>query len=127
MRRFLIAGAAFVALCAPAALADAHSEIVQAQTHAGLAASASDITGVHQHMHHALNCLVGPNGTGYDSKEMNPCANAGKGAIPDTTDAARKTALQAVVDQLTSGIAETDAAKAKAVATKAAGMLKAVQ
>lgn len=127
MRRFLIAGAAFAALCAPAALADAHSEVVQAETHAGLAEKASDITGVHQHLHHALNCLVGPKGDGYDAKEMNPCANAGSGAIPDTTDAAKKKALQAAADQLSSSIAETDETKAKAGATKAAGMLKAAE
>jgi len=127
MRKFLVAGAALAALCAPAALADAHSEIVQAQTHAGLAAAASGIDGVHQHLHHALNCLVGPNGTGYDAKEMNPCANAGNGAIPDTTDAAKKKALQAAADQLSSAIAETDEARAKAGATKAADMLKAAE
>ena len=126
MRKFVFAGA-LMALAAPPALADAHSEIVQAETHAGLAAQASAIDGVHQHLHHALNCLTGPDGKGYDAKEMNPCANAGKGAIPDTADAAKKKALQAAADQLTASIAETDAAKAKQGATKAADMLKAAE
>ena len=62
---FLIAGAAFAA--------DVGSEITNAQTHAGLAASAANLDGVHMHMHHALNCLVGPKGDGFDSSQMNPC------------------------------------------------------
>jgi hypothetical protein len=126
MKKFVFVGV-LMALAAPAALADAHSEIVQAETHAGLAAQAGSLEGVHQHLHHALNCLVGPAGNGFDAKEMNPCANAGNGAIPDTTDAAKKTALQSAADQLSTSIAETDADKAKQGATKAADMLKAAE
>ena len=126
MRKFVFVGA-LMALAAQPALADAHSEIVQAETHAGLAAQAASLDGVHQHLHHALNCLVGPGGTGYDGTQMNPCANAGTGAIPDSADAAKKKALQAAADQLTASIAETDAAKAKQGATKAADMLKAAE
>jgi hypothetical protein len=127
MRKFVVAGLALAALAAPAAFADAHSEVVQAETHAGLAAKADTLDGVHQHLHHALNCVVGPKGTGYDAKEMNPCANAGNGAMPDTTDAAKKKSLQAAADELTAAIAMTDEAKAKAGATKAATMLKAAE
>lgn len=126
MRKFVFVGV-LMALATPAALADAHSEIVQAETHAGLAAKASDIAGVRQHLHHALNCLVGPAGTGFDAKEMNPCANAGNGAIPDSTDAAKKKALQTAADQLSTAIAENDADNAKQGAAKAADMLKAAE
>jgi len=126
MRRLVFAGA-LIALATPAALADAQSEIVQAETHAGLAAKATDVAVVHQHLHHALNCLVGPGGVSFDAKEMNPCANAGNGAIPDSMDATKKTALQAAADQLSTTIAETDADKARQGATKAADMLKAAE
>ena len=77
-----------LALLPLAAQADAKSEIVTAGTHAGLAAGSADLAGVHSHLHHALNCLVGPNGTGFDAKELNPCAQNGHGAIPDSADAA---------------------------------------
>ena len=50
--------------------------------HAGYAAAAADIAGVHAHLHHALNCLVGPGGNGFDAKEINPCAHAGNGSFP---------------------------------------------
>ena len=51
------------------------------------AAQATDLNTVHMHLHHALNCLVGPNGKGFDAKEMNPCAHAGNAdnTIDDTS------------------------------------------
>src|ERR1700687_3076084 len=63
----------FVGLAAlpVAAWSDAALETVAAQTHATLAAEGSDIAGVHMHLHHAINCLVGPGGRGYDAKQMN--------------------------------------------------------
>src|SRR5215470_8663610 len=98
---------AALALMPLAAYADAASETVTAQTHADLAAHAADLAGVHMHLHHAVNCLVGPAGAGFDAKEINPCANAGNGAIPDTTDAGRKKQLQDAVAKAESGIAAT--------------------
>ncbi|MDE2184779.1 MAG: hypothetical protein KGJ78_17330 [Alphaproteobacteria bacterium] len=123
MKTFAIAVVAAAIAAAPA-FADAHSEIVNAETHAGLAGTATTIEMVHAHMHHALNCLVGPNGSGFDKKAMNPCAHAGNGAIPDTSDAAKKKSLGDVAAELQTGIAETDLAKAQNDATTAASMLK---
>ena len=111
----------------PALAADVGSEIVTAGTHAGLAAQAADLNGVHMHLHHAVNCLVGPAGKGFDASQMNPCANSGNGAIPDTADPAKKASLQAAADKALSGIAESDIAKAKAAANATAGLLKTIK
>jgi hypothetical protein len=108
-----------------ASAADAKGEIVTAATHAGYASQAANIDGVHMHLHHTLNCLVGPNGAGFDAKELNPCAHSGNGAIPDTTDAAKKAKLQAAADKAKAGIAATDIATAKKDATEVESMLKA--
>lgn len=108
----------------PLALADASSEVVTAATHASLAAGASDLAGTHTHLHHTLNCLVGPGGNGFDAKELNPCAQAGKGAIPDTTDPTKKASLEKVADKAREGIAESDLKAAKADASAVAMMLK---
>ncbi len=105
--------------------ADLKGEIVNAETHAGLAAKAADLDGVHMHLHHTLNCLVGPGGTGFDAKQMNPCANSGNGAIPDTADAAKRKSLEAAAAKATSGIAQANLASAQKDATEAAAMLKA--
>src|SRR5262245_53465535 len=95
-RHMLIGAAVAAVLLLPVtASADAHSEIVNAGMHAGFAAGSADIGGVHAHLHHTLNCLVGPNGQGYDGKELDPCAQAGHGAIPDTADASKKAKLEA--------------------------------
>ena len=107
--------------------ADAKGEIVTAETHAGLAAKATAIDGVHMHLHHTLNCLVGPSGTGFDAKQMNPCANSGNGAIPDTTDAAKKKSLEAAAAKATTGIAAADLAAAQKDASETEAMLKAAE
>src|SRR5690554_5726690 len=59
------------------------SQAKTASVHAGLAANSADIKGVHTHLHHSLNCLVGPDGDGFDESQMNPCEGMGKGAISD--------------------------------------------
>jgi len=124
--RFAAIAVAGALACMPfAAIADGASETVTAQTHADLAAHAADLSGVHMHLHHTVNCLVGPKGTGFDAKEMNPCANAGNGAIPDTTDAARKKTLNDAVAKAETGIAATQLAAAQKAATETAAMLKA--
>jgi len=127
MRKFIAVGAAFAAFLAPAALADMHSEIAEAATHAGYAAKAADLAGVHHHLHHALNCVVGPKGQGFDAQEMDPCANAGNGAMPDSDSQTQKTALQNAIDMLNAGIGAKDVKTAKADAAKAEAMLKAAE
>jgi hypothetical protein len=122
MKTILLAAGAALLLSAPA-FADVAAEIGTAQTHAGLAAKATDIMGVHMHMHHALNCLVGPGGTGFDTGNANPCAKSGNGAIPDSTDAAQKAKLQTAVAQLNTGLAATDMAAAAKDATDAAATI----
>ncbi|HSM94943.1 MAG TPA: hypothetical protein VLT91_02790 [Rhizomicrobium sp.] len=120
----LLAAAGALLLAMPALAADVNGEIVNAQEHAEYAAAATDLNTAHAHLHHALNCLVGPNGTGFDAKQMNPCANSGNGIIPDTTDAAKKKTFQAAADKAMAGIAETDLAKTKTIAGEIATMLK---
>lgn len=113
-RNMFIGAAVAAALLLPAtAFADAHSEIVNGSMHAGFAAGAPDIAGAHAHLHHSLNCIVGPGGNGFDAKEMNPCANAGKGAIADTESNSRKAALEAAAAKAREGIAATDLATAQ--------------
>lgn len=113
-----LAGASLF-IAATAFAADVGSEITNAATHAGLAAQAADLNGVHMHMHHALNCLVGPGGDGFDAKQMNPCAQSGNGAIPDEMDAAKKAKLTTAKGQLIQGIAATDLKAAQSAAASA--------
>jgi hypothetical protein len=126
----VVLGAAVAALMlAPvcAVAADVSGEIATAQTHATLASQATALDGVQMHLHHTLNCLVGPGGAGFDAKQINPCAGSGSGAIPDEADAAKKKALETAADTVRSGLAAKDVATAQKAATQAAGELKAIK
>jgi hypothetical protein len=116
-----------VALLPLPAAADASSEIVIAAQHAGYAAQSSTIDMVHTHLHHTLNCLVGPAGMDFDKDALNPCKNAGNGAIPDTTDAAKQKALEDAADKARAGLKTDDLAAAQKDASETEAMLKAIK
>ncbi len=119
------AGAALLAGAPlPALAGDAAQEISIAAQHAGYAADATIITTVHVHLHHTINCLVGPNGKGFDAKELNPCQGKGNGAIPDTTGTARQQLLENAVARAEAGLASNDLATAKADAAATQAILK---
>jgi hypothetical protein len=127
-KTLLLAACAALIGAAPALAADLGAEITTAHTHAMLAANAASIDGVHVHLHHTLNCLVGPQGDGYDSKALNPCAHDGAGAIPDSaSNASAQKSLKAAAMTAQAGLAATDIASAKADATKAAAQIMAAK
>jgi hypothetical protein len=129
-KRDLLLGAAIAALALvplPVLAADVAGEISTAATHATLAAQSGALDGVHTHLHHTLNCLVGPGGTGFDAKQINPCAGSGSGAIPDESDAAKKKSLEGTANTVRAGIAAADMATAVKAANEAATELKAVK
>lgn len=129
-RHDLVLGAAIAALILaplPVLAADAAGEISTAATHATLAAQSAALDGVHTHLHHVLNCLVGPGGTGFDAKQINPCAGSGSGAIPDTSDAAKKKELEEAANTTRAGIAASDMKTSVKAATDVATELKAMK
>ena len=119
--------AACAALTATPVLADTAAELNIAQNHAGMAAKATDIKMVQMHLHHAVNCLVGPGGAGFDAAPGNPCGKAGNGAIPDSTDAAQKAKMQSIADAAGPGLSTTDLATAQAAAQKTADAIGAAK
>ena len=80
--------------------ATAKDEIMTAAEHAGLSGAASNLKMAHAHLHHALNCLVGPSGEGYDSSAFDPCKGKGNGAIPDADSKVQKQSLEAVAKKV---------------------------
>ncbi|MBI1422329.1 MAG: hypothetical protein GC149_02605 [Gammaproteobacteria bacterium] len=81
----LLSAFLFALFGSTAAYASPHAkkEINTAITHASLAEKMSDVKQVHLHLHHVINCLVGPKGVGFDASAGNPCAGMGNGAIND--------------------------------------------
>jgi len=113
-----------IALPASAQATDPAQEAATAGVHAGLAAQGASIEQVHMHLHHTVNCLVGPNGQGFDAKPGNPCQKLGNGAIPDTTDQASKAKLTAALAKAQAGLKSGDLAAARRAATEAQAALK---
>jgi hypothetical protein len=104
----LLAGAA--ALLATPAFADLAGELSTAQTHAGMAATQTDIAMAQKHLQHAVNCLVGPSGAGFDAAAGNPCGKAGNGAITDSTNAAQKAKLTTIAATAKTAVGSSDLA-----------------
>lgn len=119
--------AACAAVIATPVLADTAAEISKAQMHAGLAAKATDVKMVQMHLHHAVNCLVGPSGQGFDATNANPCGKDGNGAIADATDAGQKAKLQAAVTNANAGLTATDLASAQKAAQTTADAIAAAK
>ena len=59
------------------------TELKTAITHAGFSAKADALKGATQHLHHVLNCLVGPQDKMFDGAAGNPCQGQGNGFLPD--------------------------------------------
>ncbi len=122
-----VAAGTFVSGSAFAVDVQLDKEIAAAASHAGYAASAGDIDGVRAHLHHTINCLAGPDGKGFDAKQMNPCAALGNGAIADATDKGTTIALEAARASAEDAIAESDFAKAQAGAIAVQSMLSSIK
>jgi hypothetical protein len=113
-----------IALPASTLAADPAQEAAISAVHAGWAAQAETIDQVHMHLHHAVNCLVGSKGQGFDAQEANPCQKLGDGAIPDTADSASKAKLTAALAKAQAGLNSDDLTAAKKAATEAETALK---
>ena len=121
----LVGAATFLIAAYPArADEDVGKEIGIAATHAGLAAAAKDMNAVMMHLHHTVNCLVGPKGEGFDTGVANPCKDQGNGAIPDTKDAGKVASLRQALAKVNAGLKQTDMAAAQQDATAAQDLIK---
>lgn len=101
MNRLLVVGitgvlAGGLAFTASAQTHSAKDEISTAHAHTVMAQSATSVAMAHAHLQHVINCLVGPDGSGFEAAAGTPCKGQGNGAIPD---AATDHALQAKLER----------------------------
>ncbi len=129
MKRFLAAG--FTGLLASAmtfaafAQGGVKTEIATAHTHAKYAAEAPSVAVSHVHLHHVINCLVGPKGAAFDADQANPCKGQGNGALPDSAgNAALHAKLQTALKQAQAGLKSADLKTVHADAEKVAATLQ---
>ena len=129
MKRLLLSsmallGAVSLAGTALAAGGDAAKEAATAVTHAQLAAASQSVAVTDMHLHHVINCLVGPHGHGFDAKAGNPCHGMGDGAVRDSAHQSdlHSKALRALT-VARHGVAAKDLAAAHEAASKVAQIL----
>ncbi|HEV2439283.1 MAG TPA: hypothetical protein VGX97_04400 [bacterium] len=58
-------------------------ELKTAITHSGFAEKYDTTKEVTLHLHHVINCIVGPGDPLFDKMAGNPCQGQGKGIMPD--------------------------------------------
>ena len=126
MKKILLLASAAALLATPA-FADLAAELSTAQTHAGMSSTQTDIAMAQKHLQHAVNCLVGPNGTGFDAAAGNPCGKAGNGAIPDSTDAAQKAKLTSIAATAKQAVGSSDLAMVTKTAKDTAAAIAAAK
>ncbi len=85
-RRVFLLFAPAMLLVSTMALAAGNSAQMQVKTaeqHATFASKAGNVAQTHLHLHHVINCLVGPKGEGFDAMAGDPCQGQGNGALND--------------------------------------------
>jgi hypothetical protein len=91
----------------------AAAELKVALAHAKMAEGATSLAVSQTHLHHVINCLVGPKGISFDAKAGNPCAKMGQGAINDGAD---REAARALLKDADKGLGATTLAQAQEAA-----------
>lgn len=102
-------------------------EVATATQHAGYAVSSNSIKGVHEHLHHALNCLEGPHGEGFSAHYSDPCKGMGNGAILGAHDKTQRQVLMAAASKAKEGIQTDSFSMARTDASEVQSILKKVQ
>ncbi|HEX7325245.1 MAG TPA: hypothetical protein VF292_07815 [Rhodanobacteraceae bacterium] len=123
-------GSAF-SMSAPAATGNANKEIATALIHANVASKVDSLSGVHLHLHHVLNCVLGPHSKQYSAAAEKlsayKCVGLGNGALPDSRDPAVRSDLQQVVKFADRGIQSQQFATAHQSALGVLAQLKRAQ
>jgi hypothetical protein len=79
----IVAISAFGVRATSAAEMGMAAELKTAIAHAGYAEKAGTMAEVTMHLHHVLNCLVGPGDKMFDKAAGDPCQGQGNGIMPD--------------------------------------------
>lgn len=104
----------------------AQKEIAKAHAHALMAQGAKTLEKAHTHLHHVVNCLVGPHGNGFDATTGNPCAGMGQGALSDSSgNSSAHMRVNKALDMARKGLAANDLSTVQNDASRAAHLLQA--
>ena len=112
----------------PAAAGNPDAELKTAVTHAGFAGKYDALKEVTTHLHHMVNCVVGPQDKMFDAAAGNPCQSQGNGFLPDLKakkgESAQYYQAQWAAEIASQGIASNNLQEAKAAAHVASLVLE---
>lgn len=108
------------------ATASESKEIQTAIEHAGFASKSKSASQIHLHLHHVINCLVGPEGAGYDPAAGDPCESEGGGALNDLKGPPKEY-LQQALDLAKTGVNIDHRTPARNIAIAVDALLKEAQ
>lgn len=107
------------------AASPAQEEIGTALQHAEFSEQSSQLSAIHLHLHHVVNCLVGKQGRQFYPPAGDPCNGMGKGAINDVgSNAALKAKLEKVLAEAEHGLSQNDRDAAHMTALHVKAMLQ---
>jgi hypothetical protein len=107
---------------------DSSKEVHTALDHAQMAAAGTDLKTVDMHLHHVVNCLVGPKGKGFDAGVGDPCKDMGDGALMDSAkDKQQHAELEQALHLADRGLADKDLKGAQKYANDVIARIKAAQ
>lgn len=121
---FVIAMVASVLSATALAKTAAENEISTAIDHAEFSVKANDVSAIHLHLHHVVNCLVGEKGKQFYAAAGDPCKGMGNGAINDAQSTALKTRLESILAEAEKGLNEKEFTRAHKTASLVKRMLK---
>lgn len=102
------------------------TEISTAHAHALLAQNATTVPAAHTHLHHVINCLVGPGSSDFDAAAGTPCKGEGDGALKDSkSNSALQAKLTSALADARSGLESNSLATVQQEAAKVAAALEA--
>jgi hypothetical protein len=127
MNKYALSFAIALGALPPIASADGAAEISMAAMHAGMVSETDTVHIAQLHMQHILNCLAGPGNPGFDKTVPNPCKGLGNGAIPDTTDAAKRKVLEDSAMKATAALKKDDLDAIKKDAAGISGALNGIK
>ncbi len=128
MKKLLVMGMVGALAASFSFAASAQSQVTQqvstAHAHALMAQSATTVPAAHTHLQHVINCLVGPDGSGFDAAAGTPCKGQGNGALKDSAgNSGLQAKLKTALADAQSGLASDSLDTVQQDAAKAAGAL----
>jgi len=106
------------------------AQLATAVTHAGFSASAETVEMATTHLGHALNCIVGAGGEGFNADWGNPCGSQGAGILNELASHPQAADLLALVESARAlaaqGVTQTSLLAVQSAAAGVAALLSVI-